>query len=430
MIIAAVLGVLFLGYEIRVVTVPMLLALALAYLFEPLVRWLRARRICSRRAAALGIIALSFFIIIVPLTFGAGFAVVQGARAAGDIATGVSRVQKSLEKPDDAALRGQITEGAWLSIRDYLARKTASKDAPAPPIPGAIPAPASGADHAPPPSVIERITDGEEAKELGARAIGWLNEHAGELAAALGRRVAGSGADAARAAFTTATTIGTLVLQAVLTAVFFYFLSTSWAGVLEFWESFIPQAQRPRAMEILGKMDHAIAGFVRGRVTIVLIEIVLITLLYFLAGVPMPLLLGPMVGMLFIVPYMNTLGIPIAVLLMWLQGVQGPIVAPHLFAGSGGLWWILLAPPAIHFIGHALDDYFLNPLIQGKHTDLAIPTIVFSSIAGGALAGVYGLLLAIPVAACLRILMKEVFWPRLEKWVRGEAKDLLPIGRE
>ena len=53
--------------------------------------------------------------------------------------------------------------------------------------------------------------------------------------------------------------------------------------------------------------------------------------------------------------------------------------------------------------------------------------ILFSSIAGGVLAGFYGLLLAIPVAACVKILLNEVFWPRFKKWAEGKEQDFLPI---
>lgn len=267
-------------------------------------------------------------------------------------------------------------------------------------------------------------------RELGYRIADWISTHAGELSAGLGRRVASGGADAARAAFATASTIGSIILQGVLTTIFFYFFCTGWDRVVAFWQSFIPIANRSRAADILGKMDRAIAGFVRGRITICAVEACFFTLMYFLAGVPAPLVLGPIVGMIFIVPFMQVLGVPVAMALMWLGNVEGPVFAPHLFASSGGLWWILIAPPVIHFTANVFDDYFLTPTIQGKHTDLAIPTIVFSSIAGGALAGVYGLLLAIPVAACVRILLKEVVFPRINLWVRGEAKDVLPIGRE
>ena len=93
-------------------------------------------------------------------------------------------------------------------------------------------------------------------------------------------------------------------------------------------------------------------------------------------------------------------------------------------------WWIVFAPILIATIAHLTDDWVLTPRIQGKSTDLAIPTILFASMAGGALGGVYGLLIAIPTTACLKILMQEVFWPRFRAWADGRAADFLPIGKD
>ncbi|MEC9373374.1 MAG: AI-2E family transporter, partial [Planctomycetota bacterium] len=52
----AIFGLLYLGYVLSVVTVPLLLALALAYLLEPVVKWLARRRWISRQGAAAGLI--------------------------------------------------------------------------------------------------------------------------------------------------------------------------------------------------------------------------------------------------------------------------------------------------------------------------------------------------------------------------------------
>ena len=57
------------------------------------------------------------------------------------------------------------------------------------------------------------------------------------------------------------------------------------------------------------------------------------------------------------------------------------------------------------------------------------PTILFASLAGGLLAGVYGLLVAIPVAACMKILVREVVWPQFKAWAEGRADDPLPISK-
>lgn len=192
--------------------------------------------------------------------------------------------------------------------------------------------------------------------------------------------------------------------------------------MLAWAEKFIPEAGRYRWMRIIKRMDRAIAGFVRGRLTICAIEGVFMTGAFWFIGLPAPLLLGPLVGAMFLVPFVPALMVPVNILLLWLQSDAAGFRAEW--------WWIVFAPVGCHICGQILDDYILTPRIQGDNTDLEMPTILFASLAGGALAGVYGLLLAIPVAACLKILATEFLWPRVEKWVKGEVKDPLPIARE
>src|SRR5262249_49541533 len=144
-----------------------------------------------------------------------------------------------------------------------------------------------------------------------------------------------------------------------------------------------------------------------------------ITVGYWIIGVPMPLIFGPLVGALVLVPYGQLMGLPIAMIALWMQ--------PSPDAWQQHWWWIVFAPMGVYILGQVLDDYVLNPAIQGKHTDMDVPTILFASIAGGVLAGVYGLLIAIPVAACVKILLKEVFWPRFRAWAEGKERDFLPI---
>ncbi len=44
--------------------------------------------------------------------------------------------------------------------------------------------------------------------------------------------------------------------------------------------------------------------------------------------------------------------------------------------------------------------------------------------------GVYGMLLAIPAAACLKIVCTDVLLPSVRAWTKGQAEDPLPIDRE
>jgi predicted PurR-regulated permease PerM len=205
----------------------------------------------------------------------------------------------------------------------------------------------------------------------------------------------------------------------VLTAFFFFFFSTGWGRVLGFWEGLVPERKKGIVLDLVRKMDRVIAGFIRGRLTIVGILLIFVTMGYWLIGVPVPLIVGPIYGLLFLVPYLAAVGVPVAMLLMWLEPVSP--------GWQTQWWWIVLAPIAVHMGAQILDDYILSPIIQGKSTDMDTPTILFASIAGGALAGVYGLLLAIPVAACIKILVKELVWPRVHAYLQGRAPDILPI---
>jgi predicted PurR-regulated permease PerM len=192
--------------------------------------------------------------------------------------------------------------------------------------------------------------------------------------------------------------------------------------VLAFWEGLIPEKRRGRAFDLLAQMDRVIAGFVRGRLTICGVMIVVHTVGYALIGVPAPLVIGPLVGVLTIVPYAaGALGIPLAMLLLWIEPPTG-------FRGEW--WWILGSPLVVTGIVQLLDDYVLTPRIQGQATRMDTPTILFASIAGGVLAGFYGILLAIPVAACLKILLEAVFWPRFRAWSEGREADFLPLSKE
>ncbi len=506
LMLAAIIGVVYVGWVISIVTVPMLLALMLAYLFEPLVRFLTRRGYVSRPGVAIGLIVGAGLIIVLPVILGLGFAAIQGVKVGQSLASNVNWVIASVDKPDDAALRDLRPEGtAWREIRDFLVeqeRKRRAQDerrsssqgqdpAVAPPAfnrPLLSPAgtPPTDADlaalrsalgdaalaeferallsarqawsrdnpAAPPtiaaaaePALRAAAFDAQrpalesalDAREMEARArtvpnpddtdielhdatyfiVQWLRTNAAQI----GRHALETGRGVFGVVWNWAAGFGVAAFAGFLTAFFFFFFCTGYGRVLQFWESLIPERRKGRVIELLHKMDRVIAGFVRGRLTICASLVVYYTIAYWAIGVPAPLILGPVIGLLSLVPYAANLGVPVAALLMWLNP-----------AGAEGLqaqiWWILAAPIAVSVLAQILDDYILTPTIQGKSTDMDTPSILFASIAGGALAGVYGLLIAIPVTACLKILLNEVFWPQFRAWAGGHSSDFLPIAKD
>jgi predicted PurR-regulated permease PerM len=129
------------------------------------------------------------------------------------------------------------------------------------------------------------------------------------------------------------------------------------------------------------------------------------------------------VGVFSLVPYLSVVGLPIAVALLAVDQLAIPE------ADRLSWLWILLGPSLVYGIVQFLEGYVLIPLIAGKATDLDPVSIFVAVLAGAAMGGVYGMLLSIPVAACLKIWLREVAMPRLRAWSSGRADDPLPFDR-
>lgn len=445
LVVASVVGLVFLGFKLSFVTVPMLLAITLAYLFEPLVRRLTRTGLVGRAPVALGIIVVAALVVGVPVVVGGVFGISQGAKLVQTVATNVDAVSVSIQNPDDGLAAARVSRGgrAWVSIRDYIVKqqsilkaheakqkadvRAAEEAARADAEPGEGPKPAlptpDASENAPPtPDREHTLQSLEEAPSDVYRLIDWSLKWVQENAGSLSKSVLNAGGGAAAAALGTVTSLGRFLFGAFLTAFFFFFFCNGYGRVLQFWEGLIPERKKSRVVYLASRMDRVIAGFVRGRLTISAILIGYYSLVYWLAGVPAPLILGPIVGVLTIVPYAaTTVGIPLSMLFLWLEPGGG---------WQAEWWWILGAPIGASLLAQGLDDYVLTPKIQGDATDMDTPSILFASIAGGVLAGFYGILLAIPAAACAKILIKELVWPRFKDWSDGRASDFLPIGGE
>ncbi len=460
MVVAAVFGFFWLGYKLSVVTVPLLLAITLAYVFEPLIK--RATRVewISRQGAVAGIIGLTVLVVVVPLTIGLSFAAIQGVQLAGDLATQTTAIKAAIDNPDDELLQsrvqGRIPEwirDAILDAREREQERLEEQDrlnAPAPnedpqnaaPLPGesssdaegdgsegemtdgtdaepsAVDAQGEAIDQpvvTPPIKRVKRLPD-DDFSEAMQVVLSWVERNA----TAVSQRALQTGATAFEAFVRTITSVMYIGFTLFLTAFFFFFISTGYGKFLEFSGKFIPEDRREFTLHLLHRFDQVVSGFIRGRLTIAFIQSIVFSLGYWIIGVPAPVLLGVAVALLSIVPYAALVGIPISIGMLWLESRTG-------FRGS--LIWTVGAPVVFYFIGQALDDYVWTPLIQGKSTGMDTPTILFATLAGGALLGVYGLLLAIPLAACIKILLEEVFWPRFQDWIAGKRPDFLPIDK-
>lgn len=162
--------------------------------------------------------------------------------------------------------------------------------------------------------------------------------------------------------------------------------------------NFMPNKYKFEVEILLRKINTALGSYLRGQIFLVLLVSIVLFIALSILGVKFALILAIFSGFAEIVP------------------IIGPIVAASvagIVAFTGGTSNFSLNPLQIaiivvvtYTIVRQLQDYLVNPYIMGKITKLHPLVILFAVIAGEHIAGILGLILAVPIAGILRILLE------------------------
>ncbi len=403
LVVGVVLAILYLGYQMRTVTVPLLVALTLAYLMEPVVRYLCTFRFVSRPVAVSLILLVSGLFLAIALAIGVPIVIGQGVELLESARSG--RYDGALSSAIDG-LPAEYQQSA----KDLL-------DRIGHPLPSS-----EGAIDSVPPSVTEGSVVPPDATNP-AQASGIVNEIADGIAAIEIPWVSLLGTSASQMlAF--ALTVFRISLVTFLIPFYFWFFSVSFPRVVAFARELIPDEKKEMVLSVVADMDRAVAGFVRGRIVICVLMGIGFGVGWHFCGVPYAIALGALTGALSIVPYLGGVGVPLAIGMLLVSQYELPIEQRM------GLLAIVLWPVIIFTIVQSIEGYILTPIIAGKATNLDPVTIVVAILAGGSIAGIYGMLLAIPAAACGKIAIQRQVLPRLKDWARGRVADPLPIDHD
>ncbi len=193
-------------------------------------------------------------------------------------------------------------------------------------------------------------------------------------------------------------------LAVVVVAFCFFNFSWKFESIVSWFGSFIPVAARDETVNLLGRMDRTVSAFVRGRLIQAVVMGLILSAGWWFFDVPYWLLLGMLSGMLNLAPFAASIG--------WLVATTLAAV-DHATVHEGFQITVVLWPTIVFVVAQGLDGWVVEPLVQGKATDLDPLTVLLAVLIGGALAGLIGLIMAIPVTACVKILSEQVILPKL-----------------
>lgn len=174
---------------------------------------------------------------------------------------------------------------------------------------------------------------------------------------------------------------------------------------------FVPAYARPRYSELLEDVSGAVGRYVIGQVSLATINGVLSLIFLTIIGAPMPALLALIAFIGSLIPLVGTLsGAIINTLLCFFAS---PVTA--------------LASLIYYLVYLQVEAYLLSPRIMSKAVAVPGAIVVIAAVGGGALGGVLGALVAIPIAASGIIIIQKVVFPaqdaKLEPPHGGAARD-------
>lgn len=160
-----------------------------------------------------------------------------------------------------------------------------------------------------------------------------------------------------------------------------------------------PRSRRARMVLLTDEILGRVGGYVLGNIAISFISAVGTYLWALAFGIPYPLLLGILVGLLDLIPIVGST-------------IGGIVVA---LVGLTVSLPVAIATVAFYVAYRFVEDYFLSPRVMAKTVDVPGIVTVVATILGGAVLGIAGALVAIPLAAGVKLLLHEVAGPRVEE---------------
>jgi predicted PurR-regulated permease PerM len=160
----------------------------------------------------------------------------------------------------------------------------------------------------------------------------------------------------------------------------------------------VPHTRRPRVILIGDEVFAKVGAYVLGNVLISIIAGVATFIWLMAFGVPYPLLLGIFVALLDLVPVVGST-------------IAGVVVGAVALTVSLP---VCIATVVFFVVFRLAEDYLLVPKIIGRAVKVPALITVVAVLIGGALLGIVGALVAIPIAAALQLLTQEILFPRLD----------------
>ena len=210
------------------------------------------------------------------------------------------------------------------------------------------------------------------------------------------------------------------LLSLIMVPIYLFFLLKERPRIETRWKDYLPLRASPLKDEIaaaLSEINSYVIAYFRGQLLVCLVDGTLIGSILTLFGLNFAPLIGLLVVILTMIPY-------IGIIVCWVPAVL-------IAAFQWGDWTHPLIVTIIFIVVQNLEGMFYAPRIVGKSVGLHPMTVIVSIFVWGLLiGGLLGPILAVPLTATIKVLLTRYVWgPRVRERVREQVGNI-PVVRE
>jgi len=187
-----------------------------------------------------------------------------------------------------------------------------------------------------------------------------------------------------------------VVIYLFLVPLMMFFFLKDKELIINWLKRYLPR-QRGLAAKVWAEMDQQIGNYVRGKILEIIIVGVVTYVTFLLMGLNYALLLGVLVGLSVIIPYIGAAAVTIPV----------AMIAYFQWGWSADFAWLMVA----YGIIQALDGNVLVPLLFSEAVNLHPLAIIVAVLVFGGIWGLWGVFFAIPLATLVKAVLNA--WPTL-----------------
>jgi len=186
-------------------------------------------------------------------------------------------------------------------------------------------------------------------------------------------------------------TISKLLAYAVVPFIAFYLLKDM-KEIHRAGLSIVPQRYRKQVISVLRDVNESLGSYIHGQMTVALLVGLCAYIGYWLIGMPYPFVLASFVCLTNVIPYI------------------GPLIgaAPAVVVALTISTKMVLLVLAVNIVIQVVEGNILSPNIVGRSLHLHPLLIIFALLAGEAMGGIIGLIVAVPVLAVLKVVVSRV----------------------